>query len=97
MKMVGQNYGITDGPAPSQGLNLCLSYWCGWGDLNSHAHYRRWNLNPVRLPIPPHPRTREAERLSYLAYHRNRCLLPGSARSIGLSRDLPGERQCGRE
>ena len=27
-------------------------YWCERRDSNSHA-LRRWNLNPVRLPIPP--------------------------------------------
>ncbi len=26
--------------------------WCERGDSNPHA-VRRWNLNPVRLPIPP--------------------------------------------
>src|SRR3990167_2520758 len=29
--------------------------WCGRRDSNSHA-LRRWNLNPVCLPIPPRPR-----------------------------------------
>ena len=29
--------------------------WCGRGDLNPHD-FHRWNLNPVRLPIPPRPR-----------------------------------------
>lgn len=29
--------------------------WCGRRDSNSHT-LRRWNLNPVCLPIPPHPR-----------------------------------------
>src|SRR3954470_18513514 len=29
--------------------------WCGRGDLNPHDLHR-WNLNPVRLPIPPRPR-----------------------------------------
>ena len=28
--------------------------WCGREDSNLHA-LRRWNLNPVRLPVPPHP------------------------------------------
>ena len=28
--------------------------WCGRRDSNSHT-LRRWNLNPVCLPIPPHP------------------------------------------
>ena len=28
--------------------------WCGRGDLNPHDLHR-WNLNPVRLPIPPRP------------------------------------------
>jgi hypothetical protein len=28
--------------------------WCGRGDLNPHD-FHRWNLNPVRLPIPPRP------------------------------------------
>src|SRR5262249_36732886 len=31
------------------------SAWCGRRDLNPHD-LRRWNLNPVRLPIPPRPR-----------------------------------------
>ena len=36
--------------------------WCGERDSNSHA-LRRWNLNPVRLPIPPSPHTpRQAKR-----------------------------------
>src|SRR5690606_40601964 len=26
--------------------------WCERGDSNPHAE-RRWNLNPVRLPVPP--------------------------------------------
>jgi hypothetical protein len=28
--------------------------WCGRRDSNPHS-LRRWNLNPVRLPIPPRP------------------------------------------
>ena len=28
--------------------------WCGRRDLNPHD-LRRWNLNPVRLPVPPRP------------------------------------------
>src|SRR6185369_7571450 len=28
--------------------------WCGRRDLNPQA-LRRWNLNPVRLPVPPRP------------------------------------------
>ena len=28
--------------------------WWGWRDSNSHD-FTRWNLNPVRLPITPHP------------------------------------------
>ena len=31
-----------------------LVSWCGRRDSNSHT-LRRWNLNPVCLPIPPHP------------------------------------------
>ena len=31
------------------------TYWCGRRDLNPHD-FRRWNLNPVRLPVPPRPR-----------------------------------------
>jgi hypothetical protein len=34
---------------------LCV-IWCGWRDLNPHA-LRRQNLNLVRLPISPHPRS----------------------------------------
>ena len=33
-----------------------LSNWCRWGDSNSHALARHWNLNPACLPIPPLPR-----------------------------------------
>src|SRR5690606_22773718 len=38
-----------------QDLVLRKSHWCGWRDSNSHTS-RYWNLNPARLPIPPHPR-----------------------------------------
>ena len=31
-----------------------LYRWCGRRDSNSHT-LRRWNLNPVRLPISPRP------------------------------------------
>ena len=31
---------------------IAYYYWCERRDSNSHA-LRRWNLNPVRLPIPP--------------------------------------------
>ena len=31
---------------------LNRDWWCERRDSNSHAS-RRWNLNPVRLPIPP--------------------------------------------
>ena len=31
-----------------------ITIWCGQRDSNSHA-LRRWNLNPVRLPISPRP------------------------------------------
>ncbi len=33
----------------------CLPYWCERGDSNSHG-FPHWNLNPARLPIPPHSR-----------------------------------------
>jgi hypothetical protein len=33
------------------------AFWCGREDSNLHA-LRRWNLNPVRLPVPPHPRSK---------------------------------------
>ncbi len=43
------------------GIRVCagrggagLPLWCGWRESNPHA-FRRWNLNPVRLPVPPHP------------------------------------------
>ena len=32
--------------------------WCEGRDSNPHA-FRRWNLNPVRLPIPPLSRSAE--------------------------------------
>ena len=35
--------------------SACRLGWCGRRDLNPHD-LRRWNLNPVRLPIPPRPR-----------------------------------------
>ncbi len=31
-----------------------MSAWCGWRDSNPH-NFRHWNLNPARLPVPPHP------------------------------------------
>jgi hypothetical protein len=34
--------------------------WCGRRDLNPHGR-SRWNLNPVRLPIPPRPPHRNDE------------------------------------
>ena len=37
------------------GESLRILVWCGRRDSNSHT-LRRWNLNPVCLPIPPHPR-----------------------------------------
>ena len=47
---------------------FCLNYsidcrstkstWCGWRDLNPHAS-RRQNLNLVRLPISPHPHSKQ--------------------------------------
>jgi hypothetical protein len=43
-------------------IPIARKIWCGERDSNSHA-LRRWNLNPVRLPIPPSPHTPEhAER-----------------------------------
>ena len=36
------------------GSVLFGNVWWGWRDSNSHT-LRRWNLNPVRLPIPPQP------------------------------------------
>lgn len=45
-------------------------YWCEEGDSNSHGR-NRWNLNPVRLPIPP------SSRLRYLILSG----LPGQRRS----------------
>jgi hypothetical protein len=41
------SYSLGDGPAS-------LPRWCGRRDLNPHD-FHRWNLNPVRLPIPPRP------------------------------------------
>ena len=37
-----------------QGISLALIWWWGRRDSNSHTS-RRWNLNPVRLPISPRP------------------------------------------
>ncbi len=42
--------------APSPAIRLVLilvsrHVWCGRRDSNPHG-LRRWNLNPVRLPIP---------------------------------------------
>src|ERR1044072_5762408 len=39
--------------------------WCERRDSNPHA-FRRWNLNPVRLPIPPLSRSRNYNRKSSL-------------------------------
>src|ERR1019366_725122 len=53
-------------------ISLRLKLNCGWcerRDSNSHA-LRRWNLNPVRLPIPP----------------LSRCSLPALGRIISLTR-----------
>ena len=38
-------------------LRCTIRKWWGWRDSNSHT-LRRWNLNPVRLPIPPQPHSR---------------------------------------
>src|SRR3982751_4010006 len=39
--------------------------WCERRDSNPHA-FRRWNLNPVRLPIPPLSRSRNYNRKAAL-------------------------------
>ena len=48
----------TKKPAKKQvlifGLRCTIRKWWGWRDSNSHT-LRRWNLNPVRLPISPRP------------------------------------------
>ena len=36
-------------PRPQRGVLK----WCEWRDSNPHD-VNRWNLNPVRLPVPPH-------------------------------------------
>ena len=36
------------------GRSALAQIWCGRRDSNPHD-FRRWNLNPVRLPIPPRP------------------------------------------
>ena len=41
---------------PLQKLQNSYLLWCGRRDSNSYAS-RRWNLNPVRLPISPLPHT----------------------------------------
>ena len=46
-------YSIGQEKSPKMGLFFWV--WCGQRDSNSHA-LRRWNLNPVRLPISPRPR-----------------------------------------
>ncbi len=43
------------GYTPAETAEFLLA-WCGKRDSNSHAS-RRWNLNPVRLPISPFPQT----------------------------------------
>ena len=57
-----------------------IATWCERRDSNPHA-FRRWNLNPVRLPIPPLSRSRN--------YTRNR----GSAE---LTRDSGPQRRYNR-
>ena len=42
--------------------NNLVTPWCGRGDLNPHDLHR-WNLNPVRLPIPPRPPPQLPKRL----------------------------------
>ena len=42
-------------PCECRGHFTKLVSWCGRRDSNSHT-FRRWNLNPVCLPIPPRPR-----------------------------------------
>ena len=39
---------------PANGRLAGSNFWCGRQDSNLHT-LRRWNLNPVRLPIPPLP------------------------------------------
>lgn len=42
-----------DFPITSLSFFIILSFWCVWSYSKRHAHYRRWNLNPVCLPISP--------------------------------------------
>ncbi len=57
--------------------------WCGRRDLNPHD-LRRWNLNPVRLPVPPRPltapreHTKRASALAYPFYPRTRQIAKNS-------------------
>jgi hypothetical protein len=63
--------------------------WCGRRDLNPH-NLHRWNLNPVRLPIPPRP-----HRLMIRAYWNNQQrLLSTETRSRTLTMLRAGSERC---
>ena len=52
--------------------------WCGRRDSNPHAS-RRWNLNPLRLPIPPRPQLAPAQERASGSYRQAPLYSNGSA------------------
>jgi hypothetical protein len=43
------NYGLTYGLKKISLWKTWLTYWCGWGDLNSHAHLIPGDEKVVRI------------------------------------------------
>ena len=52
MKSSGKSSGLS----PQAGVGIPCKLLVRMGRLELPRPCERWNLNPVRLPIPPHPR-----------------------------------------
>ena len=51
-KTVAESVVVTAPPDPGAPVSSAIPSWCTREDSNLHA-FRRRNLNPVRLPVPP--------------------------------------------
>ena len=57
MSRLSETSGLTYGLRLISTVENARKFLVRMGRLELPRPYERWNLNPVRLPIPPHPRS----------------------------------------
>lgn len=76
MKFMARTYGKSYGLDLKHGPESPAKSLVRMGRLELPRPCERWNLNPVRLPIPPHPHARTIDRLAARQLLRKRNTRP---------------------